>query len=77
MANLSDEELRALRLLGRSPNGCTESVILAHGFTLDRVANLVFAGLARREVRNMIAGGRQVKIVRMEITAAGRKAIAD
>jgi hypothetical protein len=37
----------------------------------------VFAGLARREVRNMIAGGRQVKIVRMEITAAGRKAIAD
>jgi hypothetical protein len=77
MAKLSDEELRALRLLARSPNGCTEPVILAHGFTLDQIANLVFGGLAKREVRNMTADGRQLKVVRMQITDAGRKSIAD
>jgi hypothetical protein len=77
MAKLSDEEQRALRLLARSPNGCTEPVMLAHGFTLDQIANLVFGGLAKRDVRNITAGSRQVKVVRMEITAGGRKAIAD
>jgi hypothetical protein len=77
MAKLSDEEIRALRLLARSPNGCTEPVILAHGFALDHIANLVFGGFAKREVRNMTSNGRQEKVVRMQITDAGRKAIAD
>jgi hypothetical protein len=76
MAALSDEELRALRLLARYPSGCTEQVMLANGFTPDQIANLVFGGLAKREVRNVALGGRQLKVVRMEITAAGRKAIA-
>jgi hypothetical protein len=57
MAKLSDEELRALRLLPRSPSGCTELVILDRGFTRDQIANLVFRRLARREVRNMTADG--------------------
>jgi hypothetical protein len=77
MAVLSDEELRALRHLARYPSGCTEQVMLAHGFTPDQIANLVFGGLAKRDVRNVALDGRQVKVVRMEITAAGREAIAD
>jgi hypothetical protein len=77
MAKLSDEELRALRLLARYPSGCTEPVILAHGFRLDQIANLVFRGLAKREVSNVTVGGRQVKVVRMQITAAGLNAIAN
>jgi hypothetical protein len=77
MAKLRDEELRTLRLLARSPSGWTEPVILAHGFGLDQIANLVFRGLAKREVSIVTIGGRQVKIVRMQITAAGLKAIAD
>jgi hypothetical protein len=52
-------------------------VILAHGVKLDQIANLVFRGLAKREVSNVTVGGRQVKVVRMQITAAGRKPIAD
>jgi hypothetical protein len=32
MATLTDEQRRALRLLARSPNGCTEAVMLKHGF---------------------------------------------
>jgi hypothetical protein len=75
MAKLSDEERRALRLLARYPSGCTEPVILAHGFGLDQIADLVFRGLAKREVRNVAANGRQVKVVRMQITAAGLNAI--
>jgi hypothetical protein len=52
-------------------------VILAHRVKLDQIANLLFRGLAKREVSNVTIGGRQVKIVRMQITAAGLKAIAD
>jgi hypothetical protein len=76
MAVLSDEELRALRLLARYPSGCTEQVMLGHGFTPDQIANLVFGGLAKRDARYMALDGGQVKVVRMEITDAGRKAIA-
>jgi hypothetical protein len=75
MSKLRDEELRTLRLLAQYPSGCTEPVILAHGFKLDRIANLVFRGFVKREVSNVTIGGRQVKIVRMLITAAGLKAI--
>jgi hypothetical protein len=52
-------------------------VILGHRVKLDQIANLLFRGLAKREVSNVTIGGRQVKIVRMQITAAGLKAIAD
>jgi hypothetical protein len=75
MEKLSDEELRALRFLARHSSGCTEPVILAHGFELDQIANLVFRGFAKREVSNVTIGGRHVKIVRMQITATGLKAI--
>jgi hypothetical protein len=77
MSKLTHEELRALRLLAQYPSGCTEPVILAHGFKLDRLANLVFRGFVKREVSNVTIGGRQVKIVRMLITVTGLKAVAD
>jgi hypothetical protein len=77
MTKLSNDEVPVLRLLARSENGCTEPVILAQGFTLDQIADLIFRGFAKREVRNMPLDGRQVKIVRMQITSAGLKAIAD
>jgi hypothetical protein len=77
MTKLSNDELRILRLLARSENGCTGPVILAQGFTLNQIADLIFRGLAKREVRNMRLDGRQVKIVRMQITPAGLEAIAD
>jgi hypothetical protein len=37
---------------------------MAHGFELDQVANLVFRGLAKREVVNQTVGARSVKVVR-------------
>jgi hypothetical protein len=77
MAKLSDEELRAHRLLARYSSGCTEQVMRARSFTPDQIANLVFGGLAKREVRNMALDGRQVKVVRMRITATGQKAMGE
>jgi hypothetical protein len=69
------ERLRALRLLARCPDGCTEAVMMAYGFTIDFFAGLVSDGLVTAEPSTMRAGGRQIVVVWMQITEAGRKAI--
>jgi hypothetical protein len=74
---LNDEQRRALQLLARSSNGCTEAIMLAHGFTIDMLGELGAGGLLRVDIHNAHAGGRAKFIVWMEITAAGRKAIAE
>jgi hypothetical protein len=76
MAKLTDEQRRALRLLARSPNGCTEALMLAHGFELAMLEQLALGGLTRVDVHDTIAGGRPVKVTWMRITAAGRKALS-
>ena len=68
---------RALELLADSANGCTEAIMLAHGFTPKVIANLVDAGLATAEGSQVHAGRRPVDVVRMRITEAGRRAIAE
>jgi hypothetical protein len=45
MAKLTDEQ-RALELLARSPNGCTEAISLAYGFDLAML--LAFDGPCER-----------------------------
>jgi hypothetical protein len=77
MAKLSDEPRRALRLLARSPNGCTEAMMLAHGFEVAMLGKLVLGGLVKVENHNTLAGPQRTKIAWMQITAAGRKAIAE
>jgi hypothetical protein len=77
MAKLIDERRRALRLLGRHPDGCTEALMLAHGFTIDMLGELGAGGLLRVDIHNAHAGGRQKFVVWMQITAAGRKVIAE
>jgi hypothetical protein len=41
MAKLTDEQRRALLLLARSPNGCTEAIMMAHEFESAMLAKLV------------------------------------
>ncbi len=77
MLKLRDEQRRALRLLGRHPDGCTEALMLAHGFRLTMLAELAAGRLLRVDTHNAHAGGRQKMIVWMQITTAGRNAIAD
>jgi len=63
---------RALELLEASIDGCTEAIMLAYGFKTE----LVNAGLATATIDRMVVGGRRVKVIRMRITAAGRRALA-
>jgi hypothetical protein len=80
MARLTDEQRRALRLLARSPNhGCTEAILLAHGFESAMQAKLVLDGLAKAEVHDTKVAGRRlkVKVTWLRITEEGRKAIGE
>jgi hypothetical protein len=67
---------RALELLAASRDGCTEAIMLAHGFTVELMVDLCIAGLAIATVERMVVGGRTVEIVRLKITEVGRQAPA-
>ena len=69
---VTSEERRALALVANDPNGATEAMLIAQGFSISMLARLVVDGLviARHET-----GGRTVDIVRVKITDAGRAAL--
>jgi hypothetical protein len=70
--------LELLELLASNPHGATEALFVrAHGFDSDIVGSLVRAGLATAEREIMKAGAKPVEVVRLQITAAGRKAIEE
>jgi len=67
---------RALELLATSPDGATEAVMLAHGFTVPLMVELVRAGLASATPERVVAGKRATQVTRVRITEAGRRALA-
>jgi hypothetical protein len=73
---LNADRRSALALLAGSPDGCTEAVMLAHGFKLELLADLVRAGLATATDDRVRAGTREMQITRVQITDAGRQALA-
>jgi hypothetical protein len=66
---------RALELLASCHDDCTEAVMLAHGFTVDQVVELVRAGLASATPERVRAGNKAMEIARVRITEAGRRLI--
>jgi hypothetical protein len=46
--------------------------MLAHGFTIDMLVELVRAGLATATSERVVAGGRTIEVARVRITGAGR-----
>jgi hypothetical protein len=64
---------RALELLASCPDGCTEAIMLAHGFTVAQMVELVRAGLASASAERVVAGGRTIEVARVRITDAGRR----
>ena len=48
---------RALELLAASPDGCTEAIMLSHGFTIPQMVELVRAGLAMATTGRVVAPG--------------------
>ena len=73
---MSRDQYRALRLLAGSPLGCTEAIMLAHGFTTEMLTVLVRNGLATATPETVHAGKRPIDVVRVRITDAGRLALA-
>jgi hypothetical protein len=68
------ERVRALRWLERSPDGCAETgcaetLVLAQGFTVALLANLVRDRFATAELNN-------ANVVWVEITDLGREMLA-
>jgi hypothetical protein len=72
---LSADERRAIDLLAKSANGCTTSLLLAHGFSSSLIAELITAGLAAAKSEHMRAGQRNIDVTRVRITDAGRAAL--
>ena len=72
---LRDDYRRALTVLATSPDGCTEAIMLAHGFKLEIVVELCRGGLARATTERIHGGGRVCDVTRVRITEAGRHAL--
>jgi hypothetical protein len=69
---------RALELIaGGGAEGCTGAIMLAHGFTIKQLVQLVRAGLATATTGHVVRDRRSIKIARMRITEAGRQALAE
>ena len=66
---------RALELLASSPDGCSEAIMLARGFTAEQIAELVHAGLA---TTNAEMGVRTIEVARrLRITEAGQSTLSN
>ena len=67
---------RALELLASCPGGCTEAILVAHGFTVEQMAELVRDGLVTAQTARIAAGSRTIEVARIRITDAGRRVLA-
>jgi DNA-binding PadR family transcriptional regulator len=73
--SLTAEQRQALELLASNPRGCTKGWLLADGFTVDILADLVREGLATAQRGTSRVGGRQIRVERYRITDDGRRAL--
>jgi hypothetical protein len=76
MPNLTDKKRRAVERLVHQPNACSEAELLASGFSFAQLAGLLIDGYATVQRKRIDVGGREKSVPWMQITAAGRKAIA-
>jgi hypothetical protein len=76
-AQRKPDRCRALELLASCPDGCTEGMMLAHGFTIPQMVELVRAGLATATGERVVAGRERIEVATLRITDAGRRALID
>jgi hypothetical protein len=72
---LTGKQISALELLAGCPDGCTEAVLKANGFTIGLLGKLIRAGFATATPGIVEAGGRALGVVRLTITEKGRTII--
>src|SRR6516165_12400296 len=59
MPTTKQQRRRALELLEASIDGCTEAIMLAYGFQIELLIELINAGFATTSIERMVAGGRR------------------
>jgi hypothetical protein len=69
-----DEWRQVLELLAGSANGCSASLLSAHGFRSEVIAGLVDRGLATISTERILAGEHPIEVTWFKITNAGRLA---
>jgi hypothetical protein len=67
---------RALELVASCRGGWTEAMMLAHGFSIPQMVELVRAGLATATAERVVAGRRKVEIATFQITEAEWRLLA-
>jgi hypothetical protein len=72
---IKPDRRRMLELLAASRDRCTESILLAHGFSVPQMVEIINAGLATATAERVVAGSRKVEVARVRITEAGRRAL--
>jgi hypothetical protein len=58
-----------------NPDGCSRAIMLARGFPLSLLNRLVRAGLATSQIEREERGDKEIEIMRLKITEAGRRAL--
>jgi hypothetical protein len=67
---------RALTLLaGCGAAGCTEAVMVAHGFYIGQLDELVRLGLVAATTERTVGAGKTFEVRRLEITEEGQRAL--
>jgi hypothetical protein len=75
---LSADQRKAIQMLASShAAGATEALLLAHGFTIEQLAELVHAGLVTAMPERVRSGSsdKVIEVTRVRITEAGRRAL--
>jgi hypothetical protein len=64
-----------LELLAASRDGCTKAIMLADGFSIDMLVELVNAGLATTKAEGSPPADLKMEIARVRVTEAGQRAV--
>jgi hypothetical protein len=68
---------RALELLAASRDGCTEALMLANGFPIEMLVELIVPGSRPPRPNAWSRVGKQIEVARVRITDAGRRVLAE
>src|SRR5262245_6902956 len=78
MREIKPDRVRAIELLaGLRCRGLHRGIMRAHGFANSDVIELARNGLATAHAERVVARSRKIKVARVRITEAGRKALAE
>jgi hypothetical protein len=74
---LTAEKRNALHVLASSRDGCSQSIMMAHGLPLGVLRQIVRDGFARENREAKDGGTGPIVVTILQITAQGRLALAD